>query len=162
MLDVIDIIKKSENNTKYKAFAVVAPRFRASLALYEARSGNKGTQGARLPYGYRSCPAQTWSHMQNPKSWRRRLLTSSCCPAFVNYIEKSFPDLKPFISHNLPPLWRLYPNISKNMRRPARLYSIIPARQRKREVQKDEVGFAVDAVMTLKSFSLCSTAEILI
>ena len=25
MLDVIDIIKKSENNTKYKVFAVVAP-----------------------------------------------------------------------------------------------------------------------------------------
>ena len=31
-------------------------------------------------------------------------LTSSCCPAFVNYIEKSFPQLKENISHNFSPM----------------------------------------------------------
>lgn len=31
-------------------------------------------------------------------------LTSSCCPAFVSYIEKSFPTLRPFVSHNLSPM----------------------------------------------------------
>ena len=31
-------------------------------------------------------------------------LTSSCCPAFVSYIEKSFPALLPFVSHNLSPM----------------------------------------------------------
>lgn len=31
-------------------------------------------------------------------------LTSSCCPGFVSYIEKAFPELKPYISHNLSPM----------------------------------------------------------
>ena len=31
-------------------------------------------------------------------------LTSSCCPAFVDYVHKNFPDLVPFISHNLSPM----------------------------------------------------------
>lgn len=30
-------------------------------------------------------------------------LTSSCCPAFVDYIEKQFPQLKEHVSHNLSP-----------------------------------------------------------
>ena len=28
-------------------------------------------------------------------------LTSSCCPAFVKYIKSTFPDLLPYVSHNL-------------------------------------------------------------
>ena len=31
-------------------------------------------------------------------------LTSSCCPAFVDYIKKEFPQLKEHISHNLSPM----------------------------------------------------------
>ena len=32
------------------------------------------------------------------------ILTSSCCPAFVEYIKKTFPDLTKYISHNLSPM----------------------------------------------------------
>ena len=32
------------------------------------------------------------------------VLTSSCCPAFVDYIEKQFPELSEYISHNLSPM----------------------------------------------------------
>ena len=31
-------------------------------------------------------------------------LTSSCCPAFVRYIETQFPDMVKHISHNLSPM----------------------------------------------------------
>lgn len=34
----------------------------------------------------------------------KRFLTSSCCPAFVNYIKKGFPELAENISHNLSPM----------------------------------------------------------
>ena len=31
-------------------------------------------------------------------------LTSSCCPAFVQYIKSSFPNMLPYVSHNLSPM----------------------------------------------------------
>ena len=34
----------------------------------------------------------------------KKFLTSSCCPAFVDYIRKSFPDMAQHISHNLSPM----------------------------------------------------------
>ena len=36
-------------------------------------------------------------------------LTSSCCPAFVRYIETAFPELKEHVSHNLSPNISLLP-----------------------------------------------------
>ena len=41
-------------------------------------------------------------------------LTSSCCPAFVQYVKSSFPDLLPFVSHNLSPMAALAKYIKKN------------------------------------------------
>ena len=34
----------------------------------------------------------------------KKVLTSSCCPAFVKYIEEAFPELKDKISSNLSPM----------------------------------------------------------
>ena len=41
--------------------------------------------------------ARIWLRRRSRRSLTEKgFLTSSCCPAFVDYIEKSFPDLKPY------------------------------------------------------------------
>ena len=45
----------------------------------------------------------------------KKLLTSSCCPAFVSYVKKFHPSLNNNISHNLSPMAALGQHIcSKN------------------------------------------------
>ena len=39
----------------------------------------------------------------NEELAEKGFLTSSCCPAFVNYIEKNFPTMIEHISHNPSP-----------------------------------------------------------
>lgn len=136
MLDVIDIIKKSENNTKYKVFAVVAPSISSQFTYAKLGQVIKGLKELGFHTVIEAAlGADMVAYAESEELAEKGFLTSSCCPAFVNYIEnpsrtssRSFPTI-------FPP-WRLYPNISKNMRRPARLYSSVPARQRKRRFRR--------------------------
>lgn len=76
-------------------------------------------------------------------------LTSSCCPAFVSYIEKAFPDLKPFVSHNLSPMAAIAKYI-KEHEFPCKIVFIGPCTSKKAEVQREEVKPFVDAAMTFE------------
>ena len=76
-------------------------------------------------------------------------LTSSCCPAFVSYIEKSFPQLLPFVSHNLSPMATISQYI-KEHEGPCRVVFIGPCTAKKAEVQRETVSPYVDAAMTFE------------
>ena len=76
-------------------------------------------------------------------------LTSSCCPAFVSYVEKAYPQLVPFVSHNLSPMATISKYI-KEHEEPCKVVFIGPCTAKKAEVQKDEVSPYVDAAMTFE------------
>jgi len=76
-------------------------------------------------------------------------LTSSCCPAFVNYIEKSFPQLTEHISHNPSPMAALAKAI-KQREPDAKVIFIGPCTAKKQEAQKPEVKPYVDCVLTFE------------
>ncbi|MEG1442166.1 MAG: [Fe-Fe] hydrogenase large subunit C-terminal domain-containing protein, partial [Oscillospiraceae bacterium] len=74
-------------------------------------------------------------------------LTSSCCPAFVDYIEKEFPQLTGNISHNLSPM----ATISKYIKKTdpdAKVVFIGPCTAKKMEIQKERVKPYVDSALT--------------
>lgn len=76
-------------------------------------------------------------------------LTSSCCPAFVRYIETAFPELKGHVSHNLSPMAMLAEHIKKDKPN-AKIVFIGPCTAKKAEAEKDGVKELVDAVMTFE------------
>ena len=109
LLDAIHIIRDSENNQKYKVYAVVAPSI-SSQFVY-ARLGQV-IMGLKQLGFFSVVEAALGADMVSYREARelaeKGFLTSSCCPSFVSYIEKSFPTLRPFVSHNLSPMprWR--------------------------------------------------------
>ena len=115
ILDVIDIIKKSENNTKYKTYAVVAPSISSQFTY--AKLGQVIT-GLKV-MGFHSVVeaalgADIVAQDETKELMEKGFLTSSCCPGFVAYIEKSFPQLKDHISHNPSPMVALAKYIKDN------------------------------------------------
>ena len=76
-------------------------------------------------------------------------LTSSCCPAFVDYIEKNFPDLVQFVSHNLSPMATIAKYI-KEHEAPCKVVFIGPCTAKKMEVLKESVRPYVDAALTFE------------
>ena len=76
-------------------------------------------------------------------------LTSSCCPAFVAYINKSFPELLPFVSHNLSPMATIAKYI-KETDENSKIIFIGPCTAKKMEVQLESVKPYVDVCLTFE------------
>lgn len=150
ILDAIDILKKSKNNSEYKVFAVVAPSI--SSQFNYAKLGQVITGLKQLGF-HTVVEAALGADMVADKECmelaQKGFLTSSCCPAFVSYIEKSFPDLKHYVSHNLSPMAEIAKYI-KEHEAPCKVIFIGPCTAKKAEVKKESVKPYVDVAMTFE------------
>ena len=70
-------------------------------------------------------------------------------PAFVEYINKSFPELKPNVSHNLSPMATIARYIKETTPN-AKVIFIGPCTAKKMEAQLDTVKPYVDSVLTFE------------
>lgn len=150
ILDAISILKNSENNTKYKVFAVVAPAVSSQFSY--ARLGQVITGLKELGFHTvveAALGADMVSLAESRELVEKGFLTSSCCPAFVKYIETSFPKLSPHISHNLSPMATISKYI-KDHEGPSKIIFIGPCTAKKGEVQKDSVKPYVDVAVTFE------------
>lgn len=150
ILDAIDIIKKSDNNKNYKVFAVVAPSISSQFKY--AKLGQVITGLKKLGF-YTVIEAALGADMvadaESRELVEKGFLTSSCCPAFVSYIEKSFPDMKQYVSHNLSPMAAIAKYI-KEHEAPCKVIFIGPCTAKKAEVKKESVKEFVDVAMTFE------------
>ena len=150
ILNVIDILKKSNNNTAYKVFAVVAPSISSQFTY--AKLGQVITGLKKLGF-YTVIEAALGADMVAQKESvelaEKGFLTSSCCPAFVAYIEKAFPNLKEYVSHNLSPMGTIAKYL-KEHEGACKVVFIGPCTAKKSEILKDEVKPYVDSVITFE------------
>ena len=150
ILNVIDILKKSQNNSKYKVFAVVAPSISSQFTY--AKLGQVITGLKELGFFTvieAALGADMVAEAESKELAEKGFLTSSCCPAFVDYIHKAYPDLVPLISHNLSPMATIAKYI-KEHEGECKVIFIGPCTAKKMEVQKDSVKPYVDAVITFE------------
>lgn len=150
ILDVIDILKKSENNRKYKVYAVVAPSISSQFTY--AKLGQVITGLKELGFHTvveAALGADMVADAESRELVQKGFLTSSCCPAFVSYIEKNFPDMVPNISHNLSPMATLAKYL-KTIDPGCKTVFIGPCTSKKAEIQKESVKPYVDVAMTFE------------
>lgn len=150
ILDAIDIIKKSAGNSEYKVYALVAPSISSQFRY--AKFGQVITGLKELGFHTvveAALGADMVAFAESKELAEKGFLTSSCCPAFVDYIEKSFPALKPNVSHNLSPMATIAKYI-KEQDETSKVVFIGPCTAKKMEVQKEAVKPYVDTVITFE------------
>lgn len=150
ILDVINLIKESENNTKYRLYAVIAPSISSQFTY--AKLGQVVTGLKRLGF-HTVVEAALGADMvlleEAKELAEKGFLTSSCCPAFVSYIKKNFPALVDKISHNLSPMGMISKYI-KDTTPGAKVVFIGPCTAKKAEIMDEKVKPYVDAVITFE------------
>ena len=150
ILDAIDIIKKSEGNTKYKVYAIVAPSISSQFTY--AKLGQVITGLKELGF-YTVIEAALGADMvaqaESKELAEKGFLTSSCCPAFVQYIKSAFPKLLPLVSHNPSPMVALAQYI-KSIDETAKVVFIGPCTAKKAEAQLEHAKPYVDVVLTFE------------
>lgn len=162
MLNVIDILKKSENNTAYKVYAVAAPSIAGQFSY--ARLGQIITAIEKLGF-YHTVEAALGADMVAYSEAKElsecdSFLTSSCCPAFKKYIQNDFPQLAEHISHNLSPAAAIA-KYMKEKEPDCKVVFIGPCTAKKAEFMHDEERRYVDGVLTFEELqSLIDSRDI--
>ena len=150
ILNVIDLLKKSDNSRNFKVFAVVAPAISSQFSY--AALGQVITGIKKLGFHTvveAALGADMVAQAESRELVEKGFLTSSCCPAFVSYIQKSFPDLAGHISHNLSPMATIAKYIKETTEN-AKVIFIGPCTAKKMEIKKESVRPYVDAVITFE------------
>lgn len=150
IINVIDMIQKSEHNKKYKVYAVIAPSISSQFTY--AKLGQVVTGIKELGFHTvieAALGADMVAAAESKELAEKGFLTSSCCPGFVAYIKKAYPALVPNISHNLSPMATLAKWI-KSREPNCKIIFIGPCTAKKAEVQLETVKPYVDAAITFE------------
>ncbi len=150
ILDVIDLLKKSDGGKNYRVYAVVAPSISSQFTY--AKLGQVVTGLKELGFHTvveAALGADMVAQAESKELAEKGFLTSSCCPAFVSYIHEAFPALSGNVSHNLSPMAMIARYIKETTEN-SKVVFIGPCTAKKMEVRLDSVRPYVDSAMTFE------------
>ena len=151
IVDVINCLKESKRkDSNNPTYAIVAPSI-GSQFLY-ANLGQVITGIRKLGFAEVlevALGADMVATKEAQELVEKGFLTSSCCPAFVKYIETKFPDMTEKISHNYSPMAELAKFI-KEGHPECNIVFIGPCIAKKAEVRKPEISKYVDYAITFE------------
>ena len=158
--DVIRMIRESENNTKYHVYAIIAPAIAAQYDHVQGVTLEKVVTGINL-LGFHTAIEAAWgadmvAYLESQELMEKGFLTSSCCPAFVNYIHKSFPKMVQHVSHNLSPMAQIGKSLKK-MDPGCKTVFVGPCIAKKTEL--DRVRDYIDSVITFEELQALFAAK---
>lgn len=150
ILDVLDILKNSENNTKYKVYAIIAPSIVAQFDY--ARIEQVITGMKRLGFFdvlETALGADLTLDAEANELKEHGTLTTSCCPSFVRFIEINFPELVKYISTTPSPM-AMAGRLVKALDPTGKVVFVGPCTSKKFEFKLDSVKDYVDCVMSFE------------
>ena len=151
ILDVVRMLKGSQKNQNYKMIAIVAPSISSQFTY--AKLGQV-IAGIHL-LGFSeivetALGADMVSYKESEELAEKGFLLSSCCPAFVKYVQIQFPMMADKISENLSPMATIAKYIKEQRDPDAKIVFIGPCTSKKMEFQKEEVRPYIDSVITFE------------
>ncbi|QUH27680.1 4Fe-4S dicluster domain-containing protein [Vallitalea guaymasensis] len=154
IVDVIRLIEESAKNNNYKVYAMIAPAISSQFTYAKIEQVITGIKklgfhnvvevalGADIIAYYESTQV---AKELGEKEW----MTTSCCPAFVTYIKKNYPDLIDHISTAVSPMIATS-QLIKNTDPTAKTVFIGPCTAKKSEINEPDLKGEVDYVLTFE------------
>ncbi len=150
ILDIIDILKKSENNTKYKVYAVIAPAIVSQCRFGRVTQVVTAIKKLGFHHVVEAALGADITLYREAQEWNeKKLMTTSCCPSFVSFVEKNFPELKQYISSSVSPMVETA-RLIKKTDPTAKVVFIGPCTSKKLEYRLEKTGGAIDSVMSFE------------
>lgn len=150
LVEAINLIKGSDGNKNYKVYCLVAPSISSQfryVKLGQIVSALKRLGFYSIVEAALGADAVAWAEARELSE--KGFLMSSCCPSFVAYVEKNFPNLAEKISRNLSPMAMLA-KIIKVSDPTAKVVFVGPCTAKKAEAQRAGVREYVDCVLTFE------------
>lgn len=150
LLDVVRMLQESENGKNFKVYAAVAPAIASQFSYAKLGQVVSGLKKAGFSDVVEvALGADIVADKEAKELSEKGFLTTSCCPAFVQYIRSAFPQLADNISSNASPMVETAKWI-KQKDKTAKVVFIGPCISKKMEFQKKELAGIVDCVITFE------------
>ncbi len=150
ILDAVDIIKKSDFGRLHNVYAVIAPAFATQFNYAKRGQLISGIRELGFTHVVEAAlGADIVAVKESHELLEKGVLTSSCCPAFVSFVKKEFPELEKYVSTTPSPMIAAGEYIKKNDPS-ARVVFIGPCTAKKDEINKETNKGCIDAVITFE------------
>ena len=129
-----------------RIFAIVAPSIASQFSYAALPQVITGIRMLGVDDVVEAALGADYAAMEEARELSEKgVLTSSCCPSFVAYVEKHFPSLKDYVSHNKSPM-AIVADFIRELHPGAGILFIGPCISKKREA----MGTEVDHVLTFE------------
>ncbi len=154
VVEVLTLLRNSWNNTSYHVYAVVAPA--VSSQFPNVKTGQVFAAIKQLGFHdvveaaigadmVSIAETEEFAETVGEKGWK----TSSCCPAFVDYVRKNYPQYMDHVSTVVSPMIAIARAIKAKDAK-AKVVFIGPCTAKKVEIKQDDLKGAVDYVLTFE------------
>ncbi|MDR1004978.1 MAG: monomeric [FeFe] hydrogenase [Prevotellaceae bacterium] len=146
VFDVLHKIRKGE-----KLVAIVAPsilgQFNATIEqVYGALRAVGFADVLEVAQGAMETVSHEAHELKEKLAGGQKFMTTSCCPAYIELVNKHVPDMKPYVSGTGSPMYYAA-RLARAKHPDAKVVFIGPCVAKRKEAQRDE---AVDYVMTFE------------
>lgn len=154
VVDVVNLLKKSQSDISHKVYAVIAPAISSQFTYAKIEQVVTGIKRLGFHDVIEAALGADMVAMHEVKDFTAEIeevktMTSSCCPAFVSYIKKSFPELEKHISNSVSPMIAIS-KLIKRMDKTAKVVFIGPCTAKKAEILEPELKGITDYVITFE------------
>ena len=150
ILDIINILKESNNNENYKVYAVIAPSIVSQFKYAKIEQIVTGIKKLGFHQVVEAALGADITLYKDACELKEKgKVTTSCCPAFVRYIENEFPELKEYISTAVSPMCEAAALIKK-ADKTAKVIFIGPCSAKKFEYKLEKTKGLIDSVMSFE------------
>ena len=150
ILDVVNLIKGSAGNTNYRLYAVVAPSISSQFSYAKLGQVITGIERLGFHHVVEAALGADITLYHEAQEWKEKgVLTTSCCPSFVLFVEKNFPDLKKYVSSSVSPMVETAMLI-KRTDPTGKVIFIGPCASKKLEYKQEKTKGAIDSVLSFE------------
>lgn len=154
VVDIVKLLKRSESKKDKRVYAIIAPAISSQFSyarIGQVISGIKQlgfhdvvevALGADMVVKH-----EAHEFIENQKE--NKAMTSSCCPAFVKFVKKNFPELEGNISKTVSPMVAIAKLLRKTDKG-AKIVFMGPCTAKKAEIHEPDLKGIVDYVMTFE------------
>ena len=149
LLDIIRMLREAEQ-TGGKIYAVVAPAIISQCRYGRIEQVVTAIKKLGFTDVVEVALGADITLYKESKEWEEKgLLTTSCCPSFVRFVEINYPELKQYVSHTPSPMIE-GARLIKRSEPDAKVVFIGPCASKKMEYTLEKTGGAIDSVMSFE------------
>lgn len=156
VLDIIRLLQESESNTRYNVYAVVAPAIVSQCRFGRIEQVVTAIKQLGFHQVVEAALGADITLYTEAREFKEKsidgdnpVMTTSCCPAFVRFVETQFPELTDAISTSPSPMVTTA-RLIKHSDPTSKVVFIGPCAAKKREYTLEKTGGMIDSVMSFE------------